>query len=140
MAWTPSIGRRPISVKYQSGDLSFRVGEVGLDNLAVGFTMKASPPIPFRIEWADSQGNVTASWLAAHFNFPFDLARGAFMGAARRTCANRDYKLTWAGQPRATVAAQSKRSPISEKRGGNIPGSGLTRGVLPLVRPFLKKS
>jgi hypothetical protein len=32
--------------------------------------MYVSPPIPFRIEWADSQGNVTASWLAAHFNSP----------------------------------------------------------------------
>jgi hypothetical protein len=32
--------------------------------------MEVSPPIPVRIEWADSQGNVTASWLAAHFNFP----------------------------------------------------------------------
>ncbi len=31
--------------------------------------MKLSPPIRFRIEWADSQGKVTASWLAAHFNF-----------------------------------------------------------------------
>jgi hypothetical protein len=31
--------------------------------------MKLSPPIRFRIEWADSQGIVTASWLAAHFIF-----------------------------------------------------------------------
>jgi len=31
--------------------------------------MEISPPIPVRIEWADSQGNVTASWLAAHFKF-----------------------------------------------------------------------
>jgi hypothetical protein len=31
--------------------------------------MVVSPPIRFRIEWADSQGKVTASWLAAHFNF-----------------------------------------------------------------------
>jgi hypothetical protein len=31
--------------------------------------MFISPPIRFRIEWADSQGKVTASWLAAHFNF-----------------------------------------------------------------------
>jgi len=31
--------------------------------------MEVSPPIPVRIEWADSQGNVTASWLAAHFKF-----------------------------------------------------------------------
>jgi hypothetical protein len=31
--------------------------------------MFVSPPIRFRIEWADSQGKVTASWLAAHFNF-----------------------------------------------------------------------
>jgi len=31
--------------------------------------MYISPPIPVRIEWADSQGNVTASWLAAHFEF-----------------------------------------------------------------------
>jgi len=31
--------------------------------------MDLSPPIPFRIEWADSQGKVTASWLAAHFSF-----------------------------------------------------------------------
>jgi hypothetical protein len=29
--------------------------------------MEASPPIPVRIEWADSQGRVTASWLPAHF-------------------------------------------------------------------------
>jgi hypothetical protein len=34
--------------------------------------MQTSPPIPFRIEWADSQGNVTASWLAAHFKFNFN--------------------------------------------------------------------
>jgi hypothetical protein len=32
--------------------------------------MLVSPPIRFRIEWADSQGKVTASWLAAHFSFP----------------------------------------------------------------------
>ena len=31
--------------------------------------MYSSPPILVRIEWADSQGRVTASWLAAHFNF-----------------------------------------------------------------------
>lgn len=31
--------------------------------------MKASPPIPVRIEWAESQGRVTASWLTAHFDF-----------------------------------------------------------------------
>ena len=31
--------------------------------------METSPPIPVRIEWADSQGRVTASWLTAHFNF-----------------------------------------------------------------------
>jgi hypothetical protein len=31
--------------------------------------MKVSPPILVRIEWADSQGNVTASWLAARLCF-----------------------------------------------------------------------
>jgi len=31
--------------------------------------MEVSPPILVRIEWADSQGSVTASWLAAHFKF-----------------------------------------------------------------------
>jgi hypothetical protein len=36
--------------------------------------MFISPPIRFRIEWADSQGKVTASWLAAHFNFPTKLS------------------------------------------------------------------
>ncbi|MFY9643973.1 MAG: hypothetical protein WAK29_02280, partial [Terriglobales bacterium] len=40
-----------------------------LDNRGGGSTIKVSPPIPVRIEWADSQGNVTASWLAAHFDF-----------------------------------------------------------------------
>jgi hypothetical protein len=40
-----------------------------LDNRSGGSTIKVSPPIPVRIEWADSQGRVTASWLAAHFNF-----------------------------------------------------------------------
>jgi len=39
-----------------------------LDNPPVGSTIKISPPIPVRIEWADSQGRVTASWLTAHFN------------------------------------------------------------------------
>jgi hypothetical protein len=41
--------------------------EVVLDNGFGGISMKVSPPIRFRIEWADSQGIVTASWLAAHF-------------------------------------------------------------------------
>jgi hypothetical protein len=41
--------------------------------------MDVSPPILVRIEWADSQGSVTASWLAAHFKFrenppPIDFA------------------------------------------------------------------
>jgi hypothetical protein len=36
--------------------------------------MFISPPIRFRIEWADSQGKVTASWLAAHFNFQTKLS------------------------------------------------------------------
>ena len=36
--------------------------------------MELSPPIPVRIEWADSQGRVTASWLAAHFNLAIDSA------------------------------------------------------------------
>jgi hypothetical protein len=40
-----------------------------LDNRGGGSTIEVSPPIPVRIEWADSQGSVTASWLAAHFNF-----------------------------------------------------------------------
>ena len=40
-----------------------------LDNRLGGSTILVSPPIPVRIEWADSQGNVTASWLAAHFDF-----------------------------------------------------------------------
>src|SRR5450755_2109422 len=41
-----------------------------LDNWVAGSRMEASPPIPVRIEWADSQGRVTASWLTAHFSFP----------------------------------------------------------------------
>ncbi len=44
-------------------------GKLALDNPTGGATMEVSPPIPVRIEWADSQGNVTASWLAAHFKF-----------------------------------------------------------------------
>ena len=32
--------------------------------------MVTSPPIHFRIEWARGQGNVTAPWQRAHFNFP----------------------------------------------------------------------
>src|SRR5208337_4044085 len=40
-----------------------------LDNRVGGSTIEISPPIPVRIEWADSQGRVTASWLAAHFKF-----------------------------------------------------------------------
>lgn len=40
-----------------------------LDNRGTGATMEVSPPIPVRIEWAASQGNVTASWLTAHFKF-----------------------------------------------------------------------
>ena len=44
-------------------------GKLALDNSTGGATMEVSPPIPVRIEWADSQGNVTASWLAAHFKF-----------------------------------------------------------------------
>jgi hypothetical protein len=43
--------------------------EMALDNRIWGSTIDVSPPIRFRIEWADSQGKVTASWLAAHFNF-----------------------------------------------------------------------
>jgi hypothetical protein len=42
-----------------------------LDNQGWRSTMDVSPPIPVRIEWADSQGRVTASWLAAHFIFGF---------------------------------------------------------------------
>jgi hypothetical protein len=44
-------------------------GKLALDNPTGGARMEVSPPIPVRIEWADSQGNVTASWLAAHFKF-----------------------------------------------------------------------
>jgi hypothetical protein len=40
-----------------------------LDNRVTGISIETSPPIPVRVEWADSQGRVTASWLAAHFNF-----------------------------------------------------------------------
>lgn len=40
--------------------------------------MEVSPPIPVRIEWADSQGSVTASWLAAHFIF-FEISVPAFL-------------------------------------------------------------
>jgi len=43
--------------------------ELLLDNRLGGSTMEALPPILVRIEWADSQGRVTASWLAAHFKF-----------------------------------------------------------------------
>jgi hypothetical protein len=42
--------------------------KLSLDNRGTGTTIWISPPIPVRIEWADSQGSVTASWLAAHFN------------------------------------------------------------------------
>ena len=45
------------------------MGKLILDNGIRGATMSLSPPILVRIEWADSQGNVTASWLAAHFRF-----------------------------------------------------------------------
>jgi hypothetical protein len=56
-----------------------------LDNRSAGFSMELSPPIPVRIEWADSQGRVTASWLAAHFSFPrIDVVScGGFMGRRR---------------------------------------------------------
>jgi hypothetical protein len=40
-----------------------------LDNRFCRSTIELSPPTRFRVEWADSQGNVTASWLAAHFTF-----------------------------------------------------------------------
>jgi hypothetical protein len=43
--------------------------ELFLDNRLGGSTMGVSPPILVRIEWADSQGRVTASWLAAYFSF-----------------------------------------------------------------------
>jgi len=36
--------------------------------------IKASPPIRFRIEWARSQGIVTAPWHRAHFNVYANLA------------------------------------------------------------------
>jgi hypothetical protein len=49
-----------------------------LDNRGGGSTMEVSPPIPVRIEWADSQGSVTASWLAAHFIF-FEISVPAFL-------------------------------------------------------------
>ena len=45
-----------------------------LDNRGGGSTMEVSPPIPVRIEWADSQGSVTASWLAAHFIFSWEIS------------------------------------------------------------------
>jgi len=45
--------------------------------------MEVSPPIRFRIEWADSQGKVTASWLAAHFNFG---ARVSFPAVRSPSC------------------------------------------------------
>src|SRR5207248_7322285 len=34
----------------------------------MGSSMEISPPIQFRIEWAGSQGRVTASWSSAHLN------------------------------------------------------------------------
>src|SRR5581483_573845 len=37
-----------------------------LDISNQGANIEISPPIQFRIEWADSQGKVTASWLPAH--------------------------------------------------------------------------
>jgi hypothetical protein len=57
--------------------------KVVLDNRTAGSTMKVSPPILVRIEWADSQGRVTASWLAARLSFG-----DWFMTAGRRSCEN----------------------------------------------------
>jgi hypothetical protein len=48
-----------------------------LDIRIWGITMEISPPIPVRIEWADSQGRVTASWLAAHFKFSVYFRNGS---------------------------------------------------------------
>jgi hypothetical protein len=54
--------------------------------------MKVSPPILVRIEWADSQGRVTASWLAAHFNFAFVLKhRIGILAGRHRLASTRDF-------------------------------------------------
>jgi hypothetical protein len=57
--------------------------KVALDNRTAGSTMKVSPPILVRIEWADSQGRVTASWLAARLSFGTGLVT-----IGRRSCEN----------------------------------------------------
>jgi hypothetical protein len=66
-----TLGRTSVndSRHFQAEILSLGRKKLALDKGPAGFTMYVSPPIPFRIEWADSQGNVTASWLAAHFIF-----------------------------------------------------------------------
>ena len=81
--------------------------------------MKLSPPIPVRIEWADSQGRVTASWLAAHFNF-----RGEIRSTMRPKRRQIDNSLT-------TGARKCPKMPWSAwKRPGEVHVS------LHLVRPF----
>ena len=57
--------------------------------------MEVSPPIPVRIEWADSQGRVTASWLAAHFSFSAILPT---QFSAARTLRQVDAVVTTGGQ------------------------------------------
>jgi hypothetical protein len=72
--------------------------------------MKVSPPIPVRIEWADSQGRVTASWLAAHFNFLRETA-SIKLGSVRH----------------ATVRSGAPDVSISSSL--SLPGSGLANGL-----------
>src|SRR5262249_51944856 len=58
-----------VSIAAIPTGVSFSTRKMVLDNQSEGSTIELSPPIRFRIEWADSQGKVTASWLAAHFYF-----------------------------------------------------------------------
>jgi hypothetical protein len=64
--------------------------EDGLDNRMAGFSIETSPPIPVRIEWADSQGRVTASWLAAHFIFSIE-----FRSRLSPKILRRDLLIVW---------------------------------------------
>jgi hypothetical protein len=65
--WGVGQGAAGLAVLDRSGNQ--KSPQMALDFGEKGSNMKLSPPIQFRIEWADSQGNVTASWLPAHFRF-----------------------------------------------------------------------
>ena len=65
-----------------------QIVDILLDFLSMRPTIEISPPIELRIEWADSQGSVTASWLPAHLNCEDNCLKlqSAWLGISQYEC------------------------------------------------------